>query len=310
MNAIAELDQHQMGIYKKFTVTRTDGEDAPGLKHEHDEYFVLNLTTDKNAIPAIAAYAESCASEYPKLADDLRGIVAKITLASSEYIVVPDITLPNGTVVPSFQVGKYLSSRGPMATPVSIATAKPWVEVNYHEAKDAAECNALDLLKETQALAIAYDISQQDINWTGGKVGEGRIFMGLHKGTLNEGQAATYESDDSEERRWHQLSNGERIYDFAGNAYSWIFDDIQGNADGITGKIAADSPSLTTAPFPSMEKGMGWRPDGERDWSGDALVRGGCWYSESLAGVFGLNGGWPVDRSGYVGFRCTKPIGL
>lgn len=305
MNAPQKLNNQERGIYQKFIVNRTDGQDAPGEKHHGDEYFVLNLTTDKHAIPALAAYAELCAAEYPKLADDLRGKIAEYVLKKSEYITTPAITLPNGTIVPSFKVGKYLSSRGPMGTPVSIATAKPWVEISYHDAKNAAECNALDLLKETQALAIALDISQQDINWTGGKVGAGYIYQGIHLGNVREAQAGTFETNDAE-RRWHQLSNGERIYDFAGNAFSWIFDDIQGDENGLTCKIASDSISLTTAPFPSQEKGMGWRPDGARDWSGLALIRGGYWCSGSYAGVFYLSIGWPGYRSGSVGFRCTK----
>lgn len=307
MNAPQELNQQQLGLYNKFNVTRTDGKDAPGGKHEGDKYFVLNLSTDKNAIPALAAYAEACASEYPKLADDLRGIIAEKVLAMSEYIIVPEKTLPGGKIVPSFRVGKYLSSRGPMGTSVSIPTAKPWVEISYHDAVNAAECNALNLITETQWLAIALDISQQDINWTGGKVGHGSIYQGLHLGNVDEAQASTFEPEESE-RRWHQLSNGKRIYDFAGNAYSWVFDDVQGNDKGLTGKIAADSISLTTSPHKSCEKGVGYIPDGARDWSGRALVRGGCWDSGSYAGVFLLGDGWPVRGYDDVGFRCTKGL--
>jgi hypothetical protein len=304
MNAI---NQKELGLYQKFHVTRTDGKDAPGEKHHGDEYFVLNLTTDKHAMPALAKYAEACADEYPRLADELRGKIVAYQLEKSDYIVVPQVTLPNGTIVPSFKVGKYLSSRGPMGTPISISTENPWVEISYHEAINAAESNALDLLKETQALAIAYDISQQDINWTGGKVGVGSIFQGLHKGNASKAYPANITaSTDPEERRWHELSNGQRIHDFAGNAFTWVFDDVQGDEKGLCTKIAADSISLTTAPYPSREKGMGWRPDGACDWSGYALIRGGCWCSGSNAGVFHLSGDWPDNRSDNVGFRCTK----
>jgi len=76
----------------------------------------------------------------------------------------------------------------------------------------------------------------------------------------------------------------------------------------LTTIIKADSPSLTTAPYPSQEKGMGWRPDGERNWSGTALVRGGFWYSGSGAGVFYLDFDYPENRNGGVGFRCTKSL--
>lgn len=59
------------GLYRKFHVYRADGSSDPGGKHEHCEYFVLDLTHDKHAIPALRAYAESCKEEYPELAYDL-----------------------------------------------------------------------------------------------------------------------------------------------------------------------------------------------------------------------------------------------
>ena len=134
----------------------------------------------------------------------------------SEFITIPDTVLPSGLAVPSFKVGKYLSTRGENDTPLSIATAAPWVEINYHDAIAAADKAGLKLLRESQALAIAWLIYQQDANWTGGKVGEGQLFQGLHEGNVDEAQPGTYESDDANERRWHALPNGERIYDFAG----------------------------------------------------------------------------------------------
>jgi len=302
------MNQQEQGLYHKFNISRTDGTDAPGGKHFGDEYFVLNLTTDKHTIPAIAAYAESCADEYPLLASDLRAKVAATVKASSLFITVPEVTLPSGKVVPSFQIAQYIASRGPAGIPQSVADAMPWVEINYDDARKACAVAGYDLLAETRALAIAYDISQQDINWTGGRVGEGKIFQGIHKDNVSEAQAGTYESEDAEERRWHQLSNGERIYDFSGNCYTWVFDDVQGDENGLTGEIAADSISLTTAPAKSQKNGVGWYPEGGANWSGVALVRGGCWCSSSLAGVFRLSDGGPEIRYGVVGFRCTKGL--
>jgi hypothetical protein len=55
-----------------------------------------------------------------------------------------------------------------------------------------------------------------------------------------------------------------------------------------------------------MEKGVGWIPDAEDDWSGYALVRGGCWRSDGNAGAFHLSGYWPGREYDSVGFRCTK----
>lgn len=305
------MNARDIGLYPKFNVSRTDGRDAPGEKHHGAEYFVLDLNDDPHAIPALAAYAESCKTDYPALATDLRAKISAATTGANEFITVPEVKLPNGIVVPSFQAGKYLSARG-VADLVRInADDQPWVNVTYHKAREAAAASGYQIETELQALAIAWDISQQDINWTGGKVGEGQVFMGLHKGTVSSGQPGIFESPNAEERRWHQLSNGERIWDAAGNLYRWIFDDLQGDENGVvTEAFSKTSPSITTAPYPSMEHGMGYIPDAGDDWSGNALIRGGCWSSGSNAGVFRLVDVRPVGDWGNIGFRCTKPIGL
>lgn len=59
------------GIYRKFKVTRTDGQHKPGKKHERCRYFVLDLDCDPHAKRAIKAYAKSCANAEPQLSADL-----------------------------------------------------------------------------------------------------------------------------------------------------------------------------------------------------------------------------------------------
>lgn len=313
MNTVTEnapLDQKSIGLYKKFNVTRTDGKDQPGAKHENDEYFVLNLTSDANAVPALAAYAEACQEKYPALADDLRKKVMTAVLADSEFVPVPETTLPNGHVEPAFLVARYLSSKGPAGIATSNPTGAPWVEINYHDARKACEAGGGQLITETQWLAIAWNISQQPENWTSGVVGEGSLFQGLHTGSVDEPQPGSYESEDAAERRWFVLSNGEKIFDFAGNAYSWVFDNVQGDEAGlIAEKFTKESPSISTAPYPSKQKGVGWPPSLPCDWSGYALIRGGCWDSVDYAGVFYLSGVSPDYEYDYVGFRSTKSLG-
>lgn len=60
------------GLYRKFTVTRTDGSSRSGKKHEFCDYFVLDWTHDPFAIPAARAYADACEAVLPELAADLR----------------------------------------------------------------------------------------------------------------------------------------------------------------------------------------------------------------------------------------------
>lgn len=296
----------QRGLYQKFDVIRTDGSDQIGRHNHGHRYFVLDLdklATDAHAKAAIIAYAESCEDDYPLLAADLRGFTDRILPGA--FVTVPETTLPCGTVVPAFQVSQYHATQRPDGT--------PWVDVNYHNARAAAERAGLALITELQWLAIAHNIAQQPINWTGGAVGEGKLFRGMRNGNVSEAQPHSYEPEDADERRWHELSNGERIYDMAGHVISWVFDDVQGDEAGLIAhrfnrKNMRVSPSLTTAPAASMEKGVGWMPDAGADWSGYALCRGGFWRSGDSAGVFRLGYDWPGGEGGDVGLRCTKSL--
>ena len=225
----------------------------------------------------------------------------------NKFITIPEVTLPNGTVVPSFMVGQFACGKGEDGKAVITAEAIPWVNINFKEAKVACAEIGGNAITERQWLAIAHDVATQDCNWTGGKVGVGSLFQGLRNDTVDEAQPGTYDSPDETEQRWLTLSNGERICDLNGNLYQWVFDDVQGDENGIIAhNFPKDSPSITTPQFPSRKNGMGdyevW------DWSGYALIRAGRWYSGSYAGVFNLGVVWPSYRLAYVGFRCTKSL--
>ena len=56
-----------------------------------------------------------------RLAADLRNLIGAKVAAASEYITVPEVTLPSGIVVPSFRVAKYAMSRGIGGIAVSVA---------------------------------------------------------------------------------------------------------------------------------------------------------------------------------------------
>jgi formylglycine-generating enzyme required for sulfatase activity len=227
------------------------------------------------------------------------------------FVTVPETTLPNGYVVRAFQVGQYYCAKGDDGKAVISAEGKPWVGINYAEARAACAAIGGALLTESQALALAWNVSQVAANWSGGGVGIGTLMMGLHKGSVYSGQPGKFMPKDAEERRGFHLTNGDIVFDVAGNVYGWIFDDVQGDENGIVaGAFAEDSPSIKTAPFPSCTQGMGWFPRAGSNWSSYALFRGGCWCSGGVAGVFRLSYGWPDYRDGVVGFRCTKPVGL
>ena len=72
-------NKKKMGLYAKFFVSRVDGRDAPGDKHHGCDYFVLDITHDPYAIPALAAYARACRKDYPALS---RALMSKAKRAS------------------------------------------------------------------------------------------------------------------------------------------------------------------------------------------------------------------------------------
>jgi len=224
------------------------------------------------------------------------------------FALVPETTLPNGTVVPSFKVARFAASKGEDGKVIHSDSLKPWANINYHDARKACEDSGFQLITETQWLAIAVNAASVDANWTKGKVGEGKLFRGIRKGLVSEAQPANANSHIKERRQLY-LSNGETLWDFNGNIFQWVFDDVQGNADGLVDRpFSENSPSIILAPYPSMEKGMGWYPSAGSNWSGFALIRGGCWRSGGYAGVFRLNYVWPDGDGDGVGFRCTKSL--
>lgn len=78
------LLRNEQGNPGKFQVSRTDGRDAPGEKHEGCQYFVLDLTHDPHARNAALAYAASAAEDgYGLLARELRGLVSLCTPAAA-----------------------------------------------------------------------------------------------------------------------------------------------------------------------------------------------------------------------------------
>ena len=63
-------DDRERGLYGKYLVIKRAGDQVIWKS------FVLRYDQDPFALPALAAYADACAARYPKLAADIRGIVA------------------------------------------------------------------------------------------------------------------------------------------------------------------------------------------------------------------------------------------
>lgn len=65
------MGDQERGLYRKYDIKRTDGSSESGGKHHSCTYFVLDLTHDSHALPALRAYAESCKETHPALSRQL-----------------------------------------------------------------------------------------------------------------------------------------------------------------------------------------------------------------------------------------------
>jgi hypothetical protein len=78
-------DNKTRGLYGKYDVRRSDGTSGPGGKHEHCDFFVLDLTHDPLALAALATYAEGCSHDFPMLYDDLNDKLARLRCGAFPY---------------------------------------------------------------------------------------------------------------------------------------------------------------------------------------------------------------------------------
>ena len=227
-----------------------------------------------------------------------------------QFIRIPETHLPTGLVVPPFAVGTYLCSKGPDGRAAVTAEGKPWTRITYADAVQACAAAGYELLCESQWLALAWTACRYPDNWAGYASRSRVVLQGIRKGRLTSPQPGLHNPEHMHEHRWLRVTHEHSLCDLNGNAWQWVFDDIQGDRHGLTGDLAADSPSLTTQPHPSHTHGMGWSPyPGKTPRKpAMALARGGGFMAGKDAGIFGLQCAVATAPYVSVGFRCTRPI--
>jgi hypothetical protein len=80
------MDDRTRGMYRKFSVERTDGSSREGGKHERCEYFVLDWNHDPYAVPAMRAYVQACRETHPELARDIEARIDQALLSRTQSI--------------------------------------------------------------------------------------------------------------------------------------------------------------------------------------------------------------------------------
>ena len=199
-------------------------------------------------------------------------------------------------------------------------------------------CTGCHLITEAEFLTIAQNVLNNPVNWSGGTVGSGFIYSGHNDNVPataleastddSNGYYGTGNVSPSNQRRTLTLSNGEVIWDLAGNVWQWTSGTSTTGQPGITGEIAyawkqytAVTATGTLSPnvFPSgtsisgantwtLTNGIGQLYSNAGETGLRGFIRGGHWTYGSYAGVLALYLGYaPSYTSTAVGFRVARP---
>ena len=281
-------------------------------------------------------------SNYIPTAGSCSGVFPDGTTCPSGFIVVPgNVTF--GTS--DFCVMKYQASKvGGVAT--SVAGNTPWVSIIQTSAitTASAACAGCHLITDPEWLTIASNVIGvgtnlygQPSNWSGVLAGTGYIYSGHNDGAPSRALATDTNDDNGyvgesnaggNQRRTLVLSNGEVIWDFAGNVWEWTNATISGGAQpGLSGESAYaykqwNNSSLLMNGLPSLSQpgaisgtvagystaqGIGQLYSNYGEVGVRALVRGGNWSNYSTAGVLGLNLSFaPSVSTSSIGFRVSR----
>lgn len=232
-----------------------------------------------------------------------------------------------------FCVGKY-EAKNVGGVAVSQPDGLPWTSISQTNAIVAASnaCADCRLIGEAEWLTIAHNIASVASNWSGGSIGSGYIYSGNNDGSPGVNLAASSNDADyysgtgntsGNQRRTLTLSNGEVIWDLAGNAWEWTSGQITGNQPGSAGaanrnwNTVTDTGTLIPNPFPAFgtpaasawttSHGIGVLYSDTNVTTLRAFRRGGGRSNGSVAGIFTLSfGSTPTAVSADIGFRVVE----
>jgi len=295
----------------------------------------IDITTSSLSAAAYTLYANATNAGSNASACSTANLSYTVELCPTGLVAVPE-NLALG--VSAFCVMQF-EAKNVAGTPTSQASGSPWVSINQTDSK--TECTSLgasyDLISNPEWMTIAYDIEATDSNWSGPSVGTGMLNRGHSDNSPTSALAVTVDSDSYdgtgnnsgqaagsgwEQKRTHTLSNGETIWDIAGNVWEWTDWSLGGGLtsgptsctaawtelpDVACGALASadympDNPSSQTAATYNSTYGLGRLYGG----SGGAARRGGGWGNGAYGGVFTLNLiNAPSDTNASIGFRCV-----
>ncbi|HAT71681.1 MAG TPA: hypothetical protein DCS63_02565 [Elusimicrobia bacterium] len=231
-----------------------------------------------------------------------------------------------------FYVQKY-EAKNVSSLPTSQPSGFPWVSITQTEAKN--RCEALGpgyhLLTMQEAQTISRNIEAIGWNWDSGSVGTGGMWRGHTDNSPANSLAAdvTGDPDDdyyigtgnttpSIERRVHQLSSSEYIWDWSGNVMEWVDMTCTAGTGAGYWYNSATWIEWTDGNLSDYEK-VRAGPSGAYiathnagryygcTTTGNAVGRGGVWSHDASAGVFTFDAyNAPSYSDTHIGFRCGR----
>ena len=271
------------------------------------------------------------------------------TAGSCSGVMLGGITCPTGFIVvpgsatygtSNFCVMKYAASQSSATVPISQAGTTPWVNISQTsaiaDAPNVAGCTGCHLITEAEWLTIAQNVLSVPSNWSGGTVGSGYIYSGHNDNApayalaADPNDANGYAGETNtggNQRRTLTLTNGEVIWDLAGNVWQWTQGTSTTGQPGITGETGYfwkewtavtavgtlspnASPAGTGLPGASSwnsSNGIGQLYSYVGETAVRGFIRGGDWSDGGGAGVLALGlFGAPGSTNAYIGFRVSR----
>jgi prepilin-type N-terminal cleavage/methylation domain-containing protein len=270
------------------------------------------------------------------------GVFSNGTTCPTGFIVIPG-NATFGTA--DFCAMKYQASNA-SGIATSVPGSTPWASITQASAitTAAAACAGCHLMTEPEWMTIAANVMGvgansygQPSNWSGTDAGSGYIYSGHNDSAPS--RAIAPDTDDANgyagetntggnQRRTLTLSNGEVIWDFAGNVWQWTNATIAGGAQpGLSGESAYaykqwNNGSLLMNGLPSLSQpgaisatvagystaqGIGQLYSKYGEVGTRVYMRGGNWSNFSTAGALGLNlSNASTVSTSSIGFRVSR----
>jgi len=352
----------QAGVIQKATVASVQS-DLTNNKNMLSLYYVENgvypTTFDANNCPSAPVASENYClklsngntiDSYIAVLDDYDLVISSGSTAYSvSQATAPtaknNISCPSGYIVvpgshtygtSDFCVMKYEAKNvGGVAT--SQAAGVPWVSISQNDSNtvSTAACSGCHLITESEWMTIAQNVLSVASNWSNDVVGSGYIYSGHNDNMPTGGLEADVNDANGyygetnaggNQRRTLSLTNGEVIWDFAGNVWDYTQGQAAGGQPGIVGGAWAWRDWLNVTAMGSLAVNIfpaGTGLSGSSNWninngigqiytsSDDAtlrpVMRDGCFDNANNAGVLSFyTYSTPTSATVKRGFRVAK----